>query len=96
MDLKIQGIETFQGYAHMDHCIGCHTCAFTVAYAVLWLEVLLHSAVKVFHIRYVTTGGGSEQKASPTLFFGIQKNALVLKKKILILSILRLNLSFKI
>ena len=22
----------------MDHCIGCHTCAFTVAYAILWLE----------------------------------------------------------
>ena len=44
--------NTFQGYSHMDHCIGCHTSAFTVAYTVLWLEVLLYySTVKVFHIR---------------------------------------------
>ena len=58
------GHNTFQGYPHMDHCIGCHTCAFTVAYAVLWLEVLLHyCAVKVFHIRRVTGG-----EANPTLF----------------------------
>ena len=50
----------------MDQCIGCHTCAFTVAYAILWLEVLLHySAVKVFHIRCVTTGG----RGRPTLPF---------------------------
>ena len=48
----------------MDQCIGCHTCAFTVAYAILQLEVLLHySAVKVFHIRCVTTGG----RGRPTL-----------------------------
>ena len=74
MDLKTQGIKTFQGYPHMDHCIGCHTCAFTVAYAVLWLEVLLHySAVKVFRIMYLTTGAGSEQKASPTLFLEFKK-----------------------
>ena len=33
------GHNTIQGYPRMDHCIGCHTCAFTVAYAVLWLEV---------------------------------------------------------
>ena len=30
----------------MDHCIGCHTCVFPVAYAVLWLEVLL--CIEVF------------------------------------------------
>ena len=49
--------NTYQGYPHMDHCIGCHTCAVTVAYAVLWLEVLPHySAVKVFHIRRATRG----------------------------------------
>ena len=33
------GHNTIQGYPRMDHCIGCHTRAFTVAYAVLWLEV---------------------------------------------------------
>ena len=62
--LQNTGHNTFQGYPHMDHCIGCHTCAFTVAYAILWLEVLLHySPVKVFHIRCVTTGG----RGRPTL-----------------------------
>ena len=40
--LQNTGHNTFQGYPHMDHCIGCHIYAFTVAYAVLWLEVLLH------------------------------------------------------
>ena len=39
-------------------------------------------------------GGGAEQPALP--FFGIQNNGQVLEKKVLILSILRLNLSFKI
>ena len=42
-------------HSHMDHWIGCPTYVFTVAYAVLWLEVLLH--IKVFHIRRTTTGG---------------------------------------
>ena len=55
----------------MAHCIGCHTCTFTVAYAVLWLKVLLHYyAVKVFHIRHVTRGEGGGQ---PYPFLGIKK-----------------------
>ena len=49
-------------HSHMDHWIGCPTCVFTVAYAVLWLEVLLH--IKVFHIRRTTTGG---EEGPPTL-----------------------------
>ena len=70
MDLKTEH-NTFQGYRHMDHCIRCHTCAFTVAYAVLWLKVLLHySAVKVFHIRHVTRGEGRGQ---PYPFLEIKK-----------------------
>ena len=75
MDLKTQSIKTFQGYPHMDHCIGCHTCAFTVAYVVLRLEALLHYfAVKVFHIRRVTRGvGGAKGEASPTLFLELKK-----------------------
>ena len=64
--------NTFQGYPHMDRCIGCHTCAFTVAYAALWLEVLLHySAVKVFHIRCVTRG--NEGEANPSISLEIKK-----------------------
>ena len=70
MDLKT-GQNTSQGYPHMDHYIGCHTFAFTVAEAVLWLEVLLHySAVKVFHIGHATRG---EREANPTLFGEIKK-----------------------
>ena len=84
----------FQGYPHMDHCIGCHTCAVTVAYAVLWLEVLLHySAMKVsyLHIKCATRGGGRP----PLLFLENQKSTLIVEKKALILSILRLNLPLK-
>ena len=70
MDLKT-GQNTSQGYPHMDHYIGCHTFAFTVAEAVLWLEVLLHySAVKVFQIGHVTRGEG---EANPTLLWEIKK-----------------------
>ena len=83
--------NTFLGFTHMDHYIGCHTCAFTVAYIILWLEVLLHySTVKVFHIRCATRGGGS-----PTLFWK-SKKCRNFGKKLLILSILKLNLPLKI
>ena len=81
--------NTFLGYTHMDHYT--HTCAFTVAYIILWLEVLLHySTVKVFHIRCATRGGGS-----PTLFWK-SKKCRNFGKKLLILSILKLNLPLKI
>ena len=63
----------------MDHCTGCHTCAFTVAYAVFWFEVLFHySAVKFFHIRGAAKerGGGL-----PYSFLKIKKDTLVLEKK---------------
>ena len=60
----------------MDHWIGCHTCAFIVAYAVLWLEVLPHSsAVKVFH-----WGEGR----LPQPFFGNQRKSPGFEKKALI------------
>ena len=63
----------------MDHFIECHTCAFTVAYAILWLEVLIHySAVKVFHIRQVTRGGGVGQ---PYPFLELEKMRWLWKKK---------------
>ena len=67
----------------MNHCIGCHTFAFTVAHAVLWLEVLLH--IKVFHIRCATKGDGEallsfleNQKKKKKKK---KKDALVLEKK---------------
>ena len=47
------------------------TCAFTVAYVVLWLEVLFYySAVKVFHIRCATRGEG---ESLPYPFLKIKK-----------------------
>ena len=75
----------------MDHYIGCHIRAVLVAYAVLWLEVLLHySAVKVFYIKLATRG------SPPLIFFENKKSALIVVKKALVLSILMLNLPFKI
>ena len=72
----------------MDHCIGCHTCVFTVAYAVLRLEVLRH--IKVFHIRCTTAGGEGE---TPYPFLKIIKTCSGFGKKALIFSIPRLNCS---
>ena len=40
----------------MDHCMGCHTCAFTQLH-MLFCES--ESAVKVFHIRRKTRVGAS-------------------------------------
>ena len=77
-------------HSHMSHCIGCHTCAFTVAYALLWLEVLLH--INVFHIRCATMGGVG---SPPILSWKSWKNALVSEKKALIFTIRMLNLPFK-
>ena len=70
----------------MDHCIGCHNCAFTVAYAVLWYPIILQW--KSF-ISGMQIGG----EASPALFFKLKCPDF--GKKTLILSIFRLNLPFK-
>ena len=77
MNLKTQGIMHFR--AILTWIIAY--VAFTVTYAILWLEVLLHYfAVKVFHIRCVTRGGENGE-ANPTHFLEIQKMLWFWEKK---------------
>ena len=77
MDLKTQGIIHFRAILTW---IMTYTCAFTVAYAVLWLKVLLHySAMKVFYIRHVISGKEGEVK--PTLFLDVKKMPWFWKKR---------------
>ena len=65
------GQYTCQDYPHMDRCIGCHTRAFTAAYAVLWLEVLLH--IKVFYIKHATIRGRGNEEAAALLILKNKK-----------------------